>query len=189
MRELQYPDPVPADDIVRLRAWTQADIAPAHRAVQDPLIARFTRVPENETEDELREFVAGLEPARVAGDGLGFVIADAATDEFLGTIALMRFDWQEERCEIGYYLAAWARGRGAATSGTRLLSRWAVTELGMPRVSLHTSTDNLASQRVAERSGFVREGVLRSFEVIAGRREDTVVYSLLPADLQPSSKT
>jgi RimJ/RimL family protein N-acetyltransferase len=41
----------------------------------------------------------------------------------------------------------------------------------------------MASQRVAERSGFRREGVLRSYHVVDGRREDAVFLSLLPADL------
>jgi ribosomal-protein-alanine N-acetyltransferase len=57
------------------------------------------------------------------------------------------------------------------------------------RVELATAPDNAASQRVAERSGFRREGVLRSYHVVDGRREDAVFFSLLPGELdeQPAA--
>jgi RimJ/RimL family protein N-acetyltransferase len=183
LTRLPFPDPPLADEVIRLRAWSAADVRPAHRATQDPLIPRFTRVPPEQTEADVRRFFAGQEPARRAGEALALAIADATTDEFLGTLGLQRFDWAERRGEVGYWLAPWARGRGVATRATRLLSRWALTDLGLARLALHADTDNLASQRVAERSGFTREGVLRSFEERNGRRHDVVVFSLLPEDL------
>ncbi len=70
-----------------------------------------------------------------------------------------------------------------ATRAVRLLSRWALTELGLSRVQLGTYIDNYASQRVAERCGFVREGVLRSYIEVKGCRHDVVMFSLLPDDL------
>jgi RimJ/RimL family protein N-acetyltransferase len=183
MTELRFPDPTLADDRIRLRPWSEADVDPAFRATQDALIPRFTRVPENQTEEDVRRFVEGREPARKAGEALPLVIEDAQTDELLGSISLLRFEWPERRGEVGYWLAPWARGRGAATHAVRLLSRWALNELGLARLALLTDTDNRASQRVAERSGFSREGVLRSFEERKGRRYDLVVFSLLPGDL------
>jgi RimJ/RimL family protein N-acetyltransferase len=55
------------------------------------------------------------------------------------------------------------------------------------RLQVHTNTENVASQRVAERAGFTREGVLRAYNARSdGTRADAVVYSLLPHDLAPS---
>ena len=184
MPALPFPDPPPADEVVRLRRWSPDDVGAAHRATRDPLIPRFTRVPADQTQDDVRLFLATLEPARAAGQGLGLVIADARTGELLGAVGLLRFEWGERRCEIGYWLAPWGRGRGAATHAVRLLSRWALRELGLARVALHTEPENQASQRVAERAGFVPEGVLRSYEERDGRRLDVVVFSLLPSDLR-----
>jgi len=183
MTQLPFPDPPLADDIIRLRPWSQADIGLAFDATQDPLIARFTHVPEHQTQDDLRRFIADREPRRLSGEELSFVLADAADDAFLGSISLLRFDWTDRRAEVGYYLAAPARRRGVMTRAVRLLSRWALQDLGLARLALVADLDNEASQGVAERCGFTREGVLRSFEERKGRRVDVVSFSLLPTDL------
>jgi RimJ/RimL family protein N-acetyltransferase len=183
VNELHYPDPPLADEIVLLRPAVEADVRPAYEATQDPLIPRYTRVPPEQTEEELRTFLLHRDDARKAGEILPLMIADARSDEFLGTIALLRFAWEERRGEIGYWLAPWARGRGVATRAVRLLSRWSLDELGLGRLALHTHPENGASQRVAERAGFTRDGVLRSWELRHGERNDIVAFSLIPADL------
>lgn len=183
MAELAYPAPPLADDVIRLRPWSQADVDAAHAATRDPLIPRYTRVPTDQTKDELRAFIVARESRRLSGDVLSLVIADSRSDAFLGTVALLRFDWEEHRCEVGYWLAAGARGRGVATRAVGLLARWALLELGLARLGLTTDVDNLASQAVAERCGFTREGVLRAFQERDGRRFDIVMFSLLPEDL------
>jgi RimJ/RimL family protein N-acetyltransferase len=66
----------------------------------------------------------------------------------------------------------------------RLLARWAFADLGIERLQLTCGPDNGASQRVTERAGFTREGVLRSHLPFKGQRRDTVVFSLLPGELR-----
>src|SRR5204862_6822759 len=119
----------------------------------------------------------------LTGEGLSVAIADADSDAFLGTVALLRFDWPDLRAEIGYWLAAHARGSGVVTRAVELLARWALHDLGLARLALTTDAENAASQAVARRAGFTREGVLRSFEDRDGRRPDVVMFSLLPGDL------
>jgi ribosomal-protein-alanine N-acetyltransferase len=88
-----------------------------------------------------------------------------------------------ERGEVGYWLLPQARGKGLATRSVQLVSRWALQDLQLARLSLCTEPANERSQRVAERSGFVREGVLRSYREVGGRRVDCVIFSLLPIDV------
>jgi hypothetical protein len=49
MTHLPFPDPPLADDPIRLRPWSDTDADATFRATQDPLIPRFTRVPERQT--------------------------------------------------------------------------------------------------------------------------------------------
>ncbi len=64
-----------------------------------------------------------------------------------------------------------------------LLSRWALNGMGLGRVTVLAHPENEASQRVAERAGFVREGLMREYALRAGVREDMIMYSLVPRDL------
>jgi ribosomal-protein-alanine N-acetyltransferase len=89
------------------------------------------------------------------------------------------------RGSVGYWLLPEARGRGLATRSVRLLAQWAFRDLGLARLALLTEPGNRASQRIAERLGFRREGVLRSYDENDGRRVDNVVFSLLPDEFGP----
>lgn len=69
-----------------------------------------------------------------------------------------------------------------ATTAVRLVSGWAFEKLGINRLNLITAPENLASQRVAERAGFTREGLLRAWMPTSDGRRDSVMFSLLPDD-------
>ena len=75
-----------------------------------------------------------------------------------------------------------ARGRGVATETLRRLTAWGFSEVGALRLELLISVENAASKRVAQRCGYVREGVLRSAHFKDGLREDTEIWSRLPTD-------
>lgn len=162
-----------------LRQWRESD-APAVAAIcQDPEIPRWTNVPSPYTEADAREFIRetlGGERAEMAR-----AIVDSHDDRLLGAIGL-RLPAPGVG-EVGYWLAASARGRGAATRAVRLMCAWAFRQFSLARIQLHTLPGNEASERVAERAGFTREGVLRSFTEMKGRRVDITMFSLLPGEL------
>jgi RimJ/RimL family protein N-acetyltransferase len=87
--------------------------------------------------------------------------------------------------EIGYWVAADARGRGLCTRGVRLVSQWVIGECGVERLQLRADEQNIPSRKVAENAGFTEEGTLRSsrYNHRLGRRVDFVMYSLLPDEL------
>jgi RimJ/RimL family protein N-acetyltransferase len=102
----------------------------------------------------------------------------------LGGASVHDVELDQGRASVGFWLTADARGRGVATHAVRLLARWAFEELGLARIVVTCGPDNVASQRVAERCGFSREGVLRSHMPFKGGRRDTLVFSLLPGELR-----
>jgi RimJ/RimL family protein N-acetyltransferase len=116
---------------------------------------------------------------RLSGDRLPFAVADATTDSLLGAIDVRL----GEIGSIGYWMHPDARGRGAATRAVVLVSRWAVTEGGVQRLELTTHPENAASQRVAEKAGFHREGVYRGHLPFREGRRSSVMFSLLASDL------
>ena len=72
-----------------------------------------------------------------------------------------------------------ARRRGVATAIARMLAEHAFS-LGIQRVAAYVNVGNIASERVLERAGFMREGVVRSMPKPDGRRGDKTLFSLLP---------
>ena len=162
------------DDAIALRPFVEDDVPAITAACQDPDIPRWTHVPSPYTEEDARAYV------REAGE-TAFAIVDRRSGELLGSIGFRLH--HEAIGEFGYWVKREARGRGVAARALRLLSRWALAEHGLARLQLMTEPENAASQRVAETAGFRREGVLRSYAVLKGRRRDFVMFSLLPEDL------
>jgi RimJ/RimL family protein N-acetyltransferase len=167
---------------VVLRSWRPEDAPAVATACQDPEIPRWIPfVPSPYTDDDARTYVQACIEA--GDDRHPFAVTDPGTGRLLGAID-MRVS-PTRNGQIGYWVAAEARGRGVCTAALRTLSRWAVEELGLGRLELLTDPDNLASQRVAEKVGFRQEGVLRAhLPHRDGRRRDSVMFSLLPGELQ-----
>ena len=166
---------------VVLRAWRLEDVPAVTAACQDAEIARWLAfVPQPYTEEDARFYIQGCLEA--GDDRTPFAITDAETGEVIGSIDMSINRLQTGH--IGYWLGAESRGRGLTTAALRALSRWAIEERGLGRVELVTDPDNIASQRVAEKAGFQREGILRSILVNRdGSRRDGVMFSLLPEEL------
>ena len=180
MPPLTVPDPPLTDGGVVLRDFREEDVAALVRACSDALIVRYCpAVPQPYGEREARAWLQTHRHTRRAGTELQLCIADAATGELLGSTGLHRLEWHQQRVETGYWVAPWARGRGAAATALRLLSDWALGPgLAFARIELFTAVDNDASQAVARAAGFEREGRLRAYlRERDGTRTDAYVFS------------
>ena len=183
---LPPPEPPLADALVALRLWGGGDAAAIAEAFQDPEIHRFSW-PRSEpyTLADAHRYLRECDASRAAGRGLELAVTAAGGEGApIGGVALYDVERDQDRASLGYWVAPAARGRGVATHAARLLARWAFAELGLARIELTCGPDNAASQAVAARCGFVREGLLRSHLRFKDGRRDTVVFGLLPHDLR-----
>jgi RimJ/RimL family protein N-acetyltransferase len=183
MPAIPLPNPPLTDGEIVLRAWEPGDAAALTAACQDPEIPRWTVVPHHYTERHAREFIRGTGTDLANGRELALAIVDG-DDRLLGAVGISTFDWVHLKAEIGYWIAAEARRRGIGARASRMLAVWALTHLGLERLELLANPDNEASQRLASRAGFTREGTLRRYRRRHGVREDLVMFSLLAEDLQ-----
>ncbi|MGN6866841.1 MAG: GNAT family N-acetyltransferase [Solirubrobacteraceae bacterium] len=182
-RRIVLPGDHLVDGETALRAWRDSDLEPLVVACQDPEISRWTRVPYPYGSADARAYLLQRHDSLHAGIAAPFAIVSAADrDHLLGSISLMRFSWQHARAEVGYWLAKDARGHGHVTRAVRLITDWGFRSLGLQRIDLMAATENPASQRVAERCGFTREAVLRSYLQGKDGRQDMVAYGLLATD-------
>ena len=168
------------DGLIVLRALREADVPFIVAACSDPETSRFTiALPFPYTEDDARAYVSAAADSWRAAERRPYAITDPASDTLIGAIEV----GLGVEGSIGYWVAPGSRRQGVATRALTLLARWAVTEGGVERLELVTHPENRASQRVAEKAGFVREGVLRSHTRFREGRRDSVLFSFLPSDL------
>ena len=83
---------------------------------------------------------------------------------------------------LGYWVRASCERRGIASDAARTLARAGLLQGGLVRVEIIAEVTNLGSQRVAEKAGATREGVLRSRIFLRGEARDAVGFSLVRAD-------
>ncbi|MFR9779259.1 GNAT family N-acetyltransferase [Micromonospora sp. MS34] len=176
------PETIEADG-VRLRPFRLDDVADTAVACADPATQRgISGMPDPYTEQDAREWITEGAPAAWAGGGAAYAIADPTTDRLLGGIGLSHPAPARNQCEIGYWVAPWARGRGVATAATRALAEHAFAA-GYARLELLTNEENGASQRVALAAGFRREGARRSANPSrGGGRHDLIAWVRLADD-------
>jgi RimJ/RimL family protein N-acetyltransferase len=178
--------PVPfSDGVVALRRWEHADAPAIARICSDEELVRWLDgLPSPYTEDDARAWIAhGDAGWRGEEDHTPLAIVRAATGELLGSIAVT---WKpHDSAEVGYWVAAEARGRGVATRATRLVARGVLGDVGFERLQLQADPRNAASCRVAERAGFTLEGTKRSarWNRRQKRRIDLNQYALLRSEL------
>ncbi len=185
MPELPFPDPPLGIRGIVLRPWRQDDVPAIVAACSDPAVARFIpSIRSPYTAADARSWLDGQETDRLAGQHLELAIADEREDNVLGAIGAA-MDPPRVAASVGYWLAPEARGHGYATMATRLLCQWLFETFALGRIELTTDPENFASQRVAERCGFQKEGLLRSHlrHLGTGERRDSLMWSLLPGEL------
>jgi [ribosomal protein S5]-alanine N-acetyltransferase len=174
--------PVLAAGPFRLRPFVLSDLDLVREASGDPYIPVITTVPAVYSEEEGRRFIERQHGRAEEGAGYSFAVADARTDRAVGQAGLWLRDVSRGRAQVGYWVVGSARGRGAAALAAAALAGWALGELRIPRVELYVEPWNSASIRSAERAGFRREGLLRSWQELNGERKDMLMYSRLPGD-------
>jgi RimJ/RimL family protein N-acetyltransferase len=175
---------VPAEGLrgrgVILRFPTPDDVDAILPAFTDPEMREAGNLPAFDRE-ALAASVQDLPILADKGRLLALAAVDAHSSEVVGGATLHHLDVERKIVEIGYFVLPQARRRGIATAIARLLAEHAFT-LGIERVAAYVNVGNTASERVVERAGFTREGVVRSLPKPDGRRVDKTLFSLLPGE-------
>lgn len=140
-----------------LRPWRTEDVPSLVEAHRDPVLRRWTGSAVEDHADAMR-WVQAQERKWAAGERFGFAVLDpSAGASLVGNVVLKDVTPGEPSAEVGYWTAAYARGRGVAPRALEALTSWAFDAFGtggLERLELLHQVDNAASCRVAEKSGY-----------------------------------
>jgi [ribosomal protein S5]-alanine N-acetyltransferase len=118
------------------------------------------------------------------GTDFTFAIRDES-GKLIGIVAADNYEpGKSHYTEIGYWLARPYWGRGIITGAVRAFIRYLFLETELKRVTAHIFSHNTASVRVVEKSGFVREGLLRKHYCKDGVYYDGFLYGLLKEEME-----
>lgn len=199
----RQPAPAPfgaaylTDGRVVVRPFEAADVPAVRAACLDPAVAHWIYgVPLEYSVADAEAFIGDSWRCLAAGTRARLAVAEAEMDgdqiaagRLLGSISLDLYPGRQAG-EIGYWMAPEARRQGAAAAALRLVVHWGFEIVGLERLEIMTYPGNAASQALALKAGFRREGLLRGYLATEpgkdreGRVEPNADGSLPPRDDQ-----
>ena len=176
----QHPPTIELDG-ARLRPLRVADAAALYAYLRDPAVTELTSYPpisvpmvEAMIERSLNRWAAG--------DLSKWGIALQQDDQLIGTCGFNEWSKAHRWAELAFELAQAHWGKGLMRQAVAAVLRWTYRQDQVNRVHAFVRVDNRRSERLLERSGFVREGCLRSYRVCRGQPHDFHIYALLRSD-------
>ncbi|MGP3957751.1 GNAT family N-acetyltransferase [Nonomuraea sp. 3N208] len=163
-----------------LRPPVEGDTEGIVKTCGDPVTAWFLpALPSPYAVEDARDYFA-MAAAKWEAGGAEFAISE--NGQYVGSVGVRPPDpWGV--AEIGYVVAPWARGKDVASTAARAVTDW-VFDHGIRRVELQTAVENVASLRVAYKSGFREEGRRRDAKSMRdGRYVDLVTFARLKGDV------
>ncbi len=174
-----WPAVDPCCDGVILRRFRDDDAGMAMELAHDEYIPTIGTLPARADQKEALAWVERQRQRHEEGTGFSFSIADAGTGRSVGQLGLWTRELNQGRAQAGYGVIPSARGRRVAARALQALLDFAWTIPQLHRVELYIEPWNTASIRTADHAGFRREGLLRSYQEIAGGRRDLLLYAVL----------
>ena len=172
---------------LRLRPFDDADANDLFALHSNAYVLRYWDAPPWSERARAKRFITACRQMAQEGTGARLAVDRVSDGAFIGWCSLNRWNPDYRSASLGYCFDDAAWGHGYATEAARALLRWAYDTLDLNRVQAETDTRNVASARVLEKLGFVREGTLREDCVVNGEVSDSWVYGLIRREWRPPS--
>jgi ribosomal-protein-serine acetyltransferase len=128
----------------------------------------------------MHNFINGCMSRNESGIEYGYIIFD--NNVAVGRNTIHKVDMRNRSAEIGYWLIPSAQSKGLITNSTKALLKFAFSELDLNRIEIRCGVGNLKSQKIPEKFGFHREGIMRDGEFLNGSFHNLIINSLLKSD-------
>ncbi|MGH7268721.1 MAG: GNAT family N-acetyltransferase [Candidatus Rokuibacteriota bacterium] len=172
---------------LRLRAPLPRDAAALLSILGDPEVTRYHNMPTLTTLAEAHGALERLEQRYAARDTIRWAIELTGHGEMIGTVGLLRFDFEQRRAEVGYEMARRWWGRGFTPEAVAAVIRYGFTVVGLHRIEAGVLPGNDASVRVLQKLGFLEEGTRRDYLHFKGGFHSFRWFSRLETDESPGT--
>ena len=183
---MPLPTPTLPTARLRLRPFEDTDANDLFALQSNAYVLRDWDAPPWSERARAERFITACRQMAEDGTGARLAAVRVSDEAFIGWCSLTRWNPVHRSARLGYCFDDTAWGHGYATEAARGLLQWTFDTLDLNRVQAETDTRNVASARVLEKLGFVREGMLREDCIVNGEVSDSWVYGLIRRDWRPS---
>lgn len=137
----------------------------------------------NSDREKTEQFLTEALETEKKREGYYFYLRSTETTELIGYVVVKNINEKVHKCELAYFIDMDYEGKGITSKAVADAVAFCFNELEMNKVFICTSPVNKRSQRIAEKNGFIQEGILRQeFRNGFGQLEDIIYYGLLKSD-------
>ncbi|MDM5332142.1 GNAT family protein [Ureibacillus composti] len=184
MKNITREFPVLETERLVLRRITEADAGSVLSYLSDEDVMKYYGLTPFQTIDDALAEVDWYDKIFSEETGIRWGITIKGQDEVIGSCGFHRMVSQHHRSEIGFELSKTYWGQGFASEAVSTILSYGFEHLHLNRIEALIEPANLSSQKLVIKHGFLKEGLLRSYEYTRGKFDDLFMYSLLKRDFE-----
>jgi ribosomal-protein-alanine N-acetyltransferase len=162
-----------------LRRINANDVEEIKELRGNPETMKFIPRPLITNDEQALEYINMLDEKLENNEAINWAITLKGDTKHIGNIGLFRIQPENYRCEIGYMILPEFHGNGIIPEAIKAVLEYSFDVLQFHSIEAVIDPDNIASEKVLQKNGFVKEAHILENEYYDGRFWDTVIYSLL----------
>lgn len=131
------------------------------------------------TVEDALEHIATIDAKIKNQEGINWAITLKGSAKLIGLLGHYRIQPENFRAEIGYMLLPKFHGKGIIAEAVKETVKYGFEVMKLHSIEAVIDPSNLASEKVLQKTGFIKEAHLKENEFFEGRFWDSVIYSIL----------
>jgi ribosomal-protein-alanine N-acetyltransferase len=173
------PFPVLTSERLRFRRLSDSDIHEVFELRSNPETMKYIPRPLVTTKDEALSHIKLINDKIDANTDINWAVTEKENDKCIGIMGFFRTQHEHYRTELGYMILPEHNNKGYVTEAVKTILNYAFNELNFNSIEATIDPNNLASEKVLQKNGFVKEGHLIENFFYDNQFIDSVIYSLL----------
>lgn len=162
-----------------LRRITEQDYAEVLALRGNPETMKFIPRPIAKTKEDALEHIKMINDKINSNTGINWGITIKGNTNIIGVIGHYKISYENHRAEIGYMILPEHNGKGFTTEAIDAVVRFGFEKMNLHSIEAIIDPANIASERVLQKNGFIKEAHILENELWDGKFWDTLIYSLL----------
>ncbi len=182
--------PILESERIIFRRVVDADFEAILTLRGNPQTMKYIPRPLCESKNDALQLIAIFDEKIDTNQGINWGMVCKNTNQFFGLISFHVIEKENFRAEIGYMILPNFEKRGLVSEGVKTLLNYGFNDLKLNSVSAIIDPENVASEKLLQRNGFIKEAHLRQNFLFNEKFLDSVIYGILKDEfLSPKTST